>query len=268
MEVDSITSESLEPETASQWGRFAAAVKRGWSKFAIVVSPIGMLLIGLGNYSDAMMLVRTFGTDVFGVFTNQFEYETIGRIHVGNTVGYIEGVVGKPQVSRAIDETTTANYFYSTDYLLTLFYRSDRVAGYTIVSLTEGFTPDVDIQDQEDRPLGEFLFSDVPVPPQGFSVEDSRTIRFYVESLDPGRPGRFVDTYLGNIYYGGAEPPSIVNALYQAEIDGDTESTPRLRTELRSNLRPNLYGRGELGVEQIEASLLTISEMKGYFGYD
>ena len=231
-----------------------------------IVTAIALGFIALGNFSDATLLIRDFGVEVYTWVSNDYEYQVLAGIHVGNTVAYVEEILGYPQVSRTIDDETTANYFFRGEYLLTLFYNSNRVSAYTWVSLDDGFAPEIDLRNGEVQPLGEFSFSTLPLEITGYTLDDSRIVRFYIESLEEGRTAGFLGTYLGRIQYGAFESKNAIAGLYQAEVMGDDEDVDSAKIHLRQEEIPNLYGRGNLPLEQIEKSILSNSEYAGYFG--
>ncbi|UZE95308.1 ETEC_3214 domain-containing protein [Alkalimarinus alittae] len=224
------------------------------------------LVIALGEYTEAVSLINEARENILILFTNDLEYETLGKIHVGNTVAYVEGLVGSPQVSRAIDEDTVANYFYHEKYFLTLFYREDRIAAYVVVPLIEGFQLPVLETDSETFELSEFTYSDYPANPTHYVIDHSKTSSYYMEILDSGRSGLFVNTYIGTTTYGTGDHPKAIADLYEKEVHGSDEEITTLQASLRSNTRPNLFGQGSISLELIEKSLLTAAEFKSYFG--
>jgi hypothetical protein len=235
----------------------------GWWQ---TLTAIGVTFIALGSASEAVFLIRDLYVHVHSMVSNEYEYETLASINVGNTVAYIEDQLGQPQVSRAIDGDTTANYFFSGDYLLTLFYRSGRIEAYTWLSVDNEFTPEVDMRTGVFAPMGAFVFSDMPLEVSTFALDDSRIVRYYIESLEGGRSGGFLNTYLGNVQYGAFAPADSISDLYQAEVVGDDRAARKAASTLRSSGLPNLYGQGNLSLEHIERSVLSNSEFVGYFG--
>ena len=174
--------------------------------------------------------------------------------------------MGSPQVSRAIDAETVANYFYHEKYFLTLFYREDRIAAYLIIPLKEDFQLPVLESDTLSLELSEFTYLKFPANPTHYVIDHSKTSSYYMEILDSGRSGLFVNTYLGNITYGIEGHPHIIGKFYEKEVHASDEDIATLQTTLRSETIPNVYGEGNLGLELIEKSLLTAAEFESYFG--
>lgn len=223
------------------------------------------LVIALGEYTEAVSLINEARENILIQFTNDLEYETLDKIHVGNTVAYIEDLVGSPQVSRAIDDNTVANYFYHEKFFLTLFYREERIAAYLVVPLKDDFQLPVLETENESLELSDFTYSDYPANPTHYVIDHSKTSSYYMEVLDSGRSGLFVNTYLGNVTYGIDEHPTVIADLYEKEVHASDEEIATLQTKLRSNTRPNFFGQGLVELELIEKSLLTAAEFESYF---
>jgi hypothetical protein len=230
------------------------------------VTAVGVAFIALGSASEAAFLLRDMSVEVYSIFSNQYDYDKLAKINVGNTVEYVEDLVGNPQVSRAIDPDTTANYFYTSDYLLTLFYNDERIIAYVWVSLDEDFQPDVVLRSGEKGAVGDFVFADIPLEAKGYTLNDSRIVRYYLENLEGGQAAGLVDTYLGNVQYGAFQSGKDITELYQAEVGGSKANAAAIYKKLREQTRPNLYGRGNLPLEHIEKSVLSSNEFTGYFG--
>ena len=226
---------------------------------------LGIFFIALGSGSDAAFLIRDMYVEVYSVFSNDFEYAALDSINVANTVAYAENILGAPQVSRSIDEDTTANYFFSGEYLLTLFYSHDRIVAYTWISVDDSFTPSVDQANGIIKPLGDFFFADFEQPLKSFAVDDSRIVRYYLEALEGSSRQGFVDTYLGSIGYGAFAPVKSITDLYQAEVVGDLVDEQAAHIRLRQQGAPNFYGQGKISLDAIERSMLSNSEFKIYF---
>lgn len=237
-----------------------------YDKIKTVLLGFLALVIALGEYTEAVSLINEARENILIQFTNDLEYETLGKIHVGNTVTYIEDLVGSPQVSRAIDDSTVANYFYHEKYFLTLFYREKRIAAYLVVPLKDDFQLPVLETENESLELSDFTYSDYPANPTHYVIDHSKTSSYYMEILDSGRSGLFVNTYLGNVTYGIDEHPTVIAELYEKEVHASDEEIATLQTKLRSNTLPNFFGQGLVELELIEKSLLTAAEFESYFG--
>ena len=105
----------------------------------------------------------------------------------------------------------------------------------------------------------------MPIESPAFSVDESRINRYYIESFDAGRTGRFLQTYLGSIEYGTGSVPGELASLYGAETGLSAADSSSVRTELRRRNKPNFYGRGELELGHVIESILTTTEFGAYF---
>ncbi len=234
------------------------------ARVAAIMASIGWLFIALGEFSDATFLLNELRIEIIKRVTNSYEYDVIGKIHVGNTMDFIEGLVGKPQVSRDLGDGLSSNYFFTDKYLLTLIYKEGRVEAFTVLALEEGFAPEVPGLGGEMTALGSFAYAVLPLRPEIYAVDDSRVLSDYLEAIETELPGRFVDLYLGTIAYGIGGTGPEVERLARATVSGSEEQVRAARANLRRKLHPNLFGRGEVALEVIEKSLLSTSEYADY----
>src|SRR5690606_26969816 len=75
-----------------------------WTRFRSIFFAIAATIIALGQFSEAVTLLEGSFVSLQSRLTNTVEYELLNQIHVGNTEGYIENLLGQPQVSKAIDD--------------------------------------------------------------------------------------------------------------------------------------------------------------------
>jgi hypothetical protein len=250
---------SDEPEATTR------GVRGIWGRFSLFIIPVAGLFLTLGEASDATFLLQDMGRSVVELFSNRVEYGTLERIHVGNSTSYVESILGDPQVVRSIDDGVTAKYFHSSKYLLTLFDRDGRVEAFTVLALQDGFSPKVELGGLGSSELGAFAFSDAPAPAHEMAVDHSRTSDYYLESLDSGPSGRFVNIYLGSVGFGSGGASPRIGDLYSALLEDDQSAVAVAQSNLREQGTPNFYGEGELSLESVEASLFTNAEFSNFF---
>lgn len=233
-------------------------------KLKNILVSMAALMIALGEYSEAISLVDDAVEYLQKQFTHELDYEQLQKLNVGNTVAYAESLMGAPQVARMIDEKTSANYFYTEKYLVTLFYRDDRVAAYTIAVLEEGFEPK--ISKQSELAIGEFVFTQYPAKISHYSVDFSKAVAYYLENQSSGSSGMFVENYLGSLEYaaGGVDREQLAS-LYKADVHGTEEEFFAVLEGYRESSYPNFFGQGELSLAEVERGLLTEAEFKNYF---
>ena len=229
-----------------------------------ILVAMAALMIALGEYTEAISLVDDAVEYVQRQFTHDLDYELLAKLNVGNTVAYAEELMGAPQVARVIDEKTSANYFHTEKYLVTLFYRDDRVAAYTITVLDETFHPHISRESQ--LAVGKFTFTEYPAKITSYSVDFSKTVAYYMENQSSGSSGMFVENYLGTLDYaaGGADRNELA-ALYKQDVHGSDDDQHNALQAYRKHSKPNFFGQGELSLQEIERGLLTLGEYKNYF---
>jgi hypothetical protein len=223
------------------------------------------LIVGLAQYTEAAQLIATAVEYFERKLTNNVEYALLDKVHVGNTATYVENLVGSAQVSRVIDEQTTAQYFCDPKFLLTIYFQNERVAAYTVISLAEGFAPSIFAG--ESLRLGGFSYQQFDEELTDSVVDSSKVVRFYLENLTTDRAGMFLENYLGNVEYGSGDlNANALEAHYQANIVGNESEEQTTLKAYRISTKPNLFGRGELPLAKIQKGILTAGEYKTYFG--
>ena len=235
-------------------------------RFKTVMFGILALMIALGEYTEAISLVNDAVAYIQRQYTNELEYELLEKLHVGNTVSYVESFVGSPQGARVIDQQTTANYFDMDKCLLTIFYKQQRVTGYTVLALVEGFAPDTFKVGASAGALGTFKLGDVAAINTDYVVDHSKAASYFVEQFDSGYSGLLTKGFLGNVGYGVNAQTDAIVGLYEQQVYGtDADIAPVLKA-LRNKVQANFYGEGDLTLAMVEKSLMTPAEFSAYFG--
>ena len=236
------------------------------NKFKSSFIAVAAAIMALGQFSEAVTLIEDGIDSLRSRFTTTVEYDLLSSLHVSNTEAYVINLVGDPQVSRKINQDVVANYYYDKKFLLTVFIEDSRVSAYTYVPLISDFTPTIAEYSDGSWDLLVNSYSEFPANPKQYLIDHSKTISYYLENLDSGNAGLFVNNYLGNIAV-TAEPTSqLLVELYDAEVNGSDEDVLSAQTRLRKQEKPNLYGRGNLPIELIQKSILTGAEFSSFFG--
>ena len=226
--------------------------------------PACLFIISLGSFSEAFILVDDFTTLVRTKFSNTVEYETLDTINVGNTTQYIEENIGPPRVIKPVAEGLDANYYFNEKYLLAIFYQDGRVTAYTVVTLEDSLKPELPWD--KTKTLGDNVFADFSSVPDEHRLDVAATNNVYVESIDTGVHGMFLNAYLGSIQYGsGNFNLQGLEALYNTSVYGTEDEIFDDLASYRKSAVPNLYGQGNLTIEQLRLSLLTPAELNNYF---
>jgi len=259
--VEAEVEEEVSEELAER-SRYAESLDR----FKVYFIGIAATIMALGQFSEAVTLIEDGVDSLRSRFTNTVEYGVLSNIHVGNTEAYIEDLIGNAQVSRAIDDEIVADYHYNNKFLLTIFNKDKRVIAYTVIPLVDDFHWEVSNTDEIEWTLQVSTYSEFPANPKLYAVDHSKTASYYIESLDTGRTGLFVNSYLGNVSIGDRSQSMSVIALYNKEVTGTDEEIFTAQTKLRESTSPNLFGAGKLDLELIQKSILTGAEFSSYFG--
>lgn len=231
-----------------------------------VFLPVGVAIISLGSFSEAFILVGDFTDMVISKFSNTVEYEKIERINVGNTQSYVENIMGAAAVEKDIGSEVKAKYYFNEKFLLTTYYKGERVSAYTIVALTDGFAPDLPWSEEHD--LNDITMLQNTDVPSAFSFDSANTNRFFLESAAIELKGLFQSAYIGSVEYGNGEfKTDALDALYKAEVFGSGNSE-QLIADYRTVAVPNFFGEGELEIEIIQKGLLSNGEYLNFFGKD
>ena len=262
-QVEQEVEEEVEEEIA-QHPRYQQAM----NKFKVNLIAVAATIMALGQFSEAVTLIEDGVDSLRSRLTNTVEYNLIADIHVNNTEGYILSLLGEPQVSKQISPGVVANYFHHDKFLATIFIEDQRVVAYTIIPLVDGFTPPVIEQPEFSWTFMENSYVQHPANPSMYAIDHSKITSFYLESLDSGRAGLFVNEYLGNVAIGATEADftNLLVELYQYEVTGSDEEINQAQTRFRENAIPNLVGQGKLDLTDIQKSILTGAEFTSYFG--
>lgn len=233
--------------------------------FNNVLLPVGITTITLGSLSEAFVLVDDFVVWSKTKFSNTYEYELLGQVNVGNTMTYVEDIMGEPAVVKSIDNNIEAKYYFTDKYLLTSYYHGERVSAYTVISLADHFSPNLPWD--KNTALGESELADNTDIPTAYSFDNAPTNRFFIESSDTELKGFFQQAYLGSIEYGkGTIDPVGLENIYKAEVYGSNGESEALIETYRSQAQPNFYGQGELNIDLIQKGLLSNGEFLNFFG--
>ena len=229
-----------------------------------VFIPVCVFVISLGSFSEAFLLVDDFRTMMKSRFSNDFEYETLSEIHVGNTANYVEELLGAPAATKTLEDGVLVNYYINEKYLLSGYFKGDRVAAYTVVAIVDGFSPEMAWYDG--LRLGESSFGKFNDSPQAFTFDNANTNRFFIELSPNELSGFFQNSYLGAVQYGmGEVDQDLLNDLYNSDVFGTEEDTIKKITAFRKQALPNFYGQGELNIEIIQKGLLSNGEFLNFF---
>lgn|SRR5690554_1575065 len=224
------------------------------------VAALSLPVIALGNFSEAVMIVEQGVNRVISTFTNIPEYEDLSYLRSGISREYAREIFGAPQVNRELGEGLNAEYYFHRKYLLTLLVQGSEVAGFTVITLQEGFAPEA--FGEWGGLLGEFTFSELKGLPDDFIADWTKNSAVYLESVNLGGGSLNQKAFAGWVNYGEGVSGGGLPELYQAVLmDEDIESP---RATLRESNRPNLYGWGQVSLNDMRQSILSPADLGHY----
>jgi len=224
------------------------------------VAALTLPVIALGNFSEAVMIVESAIDRAVSTFTNIPEYQDLGYLRSGISLDYAREIFGTPQVRRHLKQELNAEYYFDEKYLLTLLVKSGEVAGYTVISLQEGFAPSVFGEWGGD--LGEFTFAESKGLPGEFVADWTKNSATYLESINLGGGSLNQKAFIGWVNYGDGSSVQGLAELYQSVLlDDDSDE---LRNTLRESTKPNFYGWGNLSLSDLTASILSPTDLGHY----
>lgn len=224
------------------------------------VAALTLPVIALGNFSEAVMIVESAVDRSISTFTNIPEYEDLGYLRSGISLDYARQIFGTPQVSRNIGPELNAEYYFDKKYLLTLLVKTGEVAGFTVISLQEGFAPAV--FGEWGGNLGEFTFAGLKGMPGEFVADWTKNTATYLEIINLGGGSLNRKAFAGWVNYGNGSSIQGLSDLYQSVLVG--ENTEALRGALRESTKPNFYGWGNVSLGDLAASILSPADLGHY----
>lgn len=224
------------------------------------VAALSLPVIALGNFSEAVMIVEDTVDRVVSAFTNIPEYDDLSYLRAGISRDYAREIFGTPQVNRDLGDGLSAEYYFDNKYLLTLLVRSGEVSGFTVISLQEGFSPQA--FDDWGGPLGEFTFAALKGLPGDFLVDWGKNSAVYLETVNLGGNSLNQKAFAGWVNYGAGSEVAGLADLYQSVLTGEESASQR--TRVRESTRPNLFGWGRVGLDDIRQSILSPSDLGHY----
>lgn len=238
-------------------------------RFTELIVSVAAFCIAIGEL-DATFHAADYYYEAFvSEFTDTYDYEKLGKIHVGNTQFYLETLYGKPMVSKDIevgDKKYKIHYYYANKYLLSVFLTKSRITAYTVLNFKDDFHPKVN--SIENKNLGEFTFSEASGLVDYF-IDTSAAMNSFIQVHEYGRRGFFRKYYYGYIDYGADTLQDkaqlvLLSKTAKLEVMGD-EAFEASFSQLQNQFRPNMYGEGEIDLNLIRQGLLSEFEFKSYF---
>jgi len=243
-----------------------------WKKTQTSLMMVAALMISAGQFNDTKDLFSTIYEATLTHFTHSIEYDLINKVHVGSSMDYMKSLVGEPHVIKRskLNSALQFHYYSKEKYHLTLISTDDRLVGYSVFTLKDGFAPKIPFSEE----LGlKTLAQDHKTT--GTYSYDVGNLLYFIESQDLGKEQMFLTLMRGYVEYGATaqENPALMNnkqnvaklieTLDQKAIFAENKKalvTPL--EDIRQTIYPNFYAVTELEPIIIAEALLTRYEFQ------
>jgi len=262
--VDELVEDSLEEQLTS--------APTLWKKVQTSIMMVAAIMISAGQFNDTKDILLSAYEATLTHFTHSIEYDLLDQIHVGSSMDYVKSLVGDPHVLKRskLNSKLKFHYYNEAKFTLTLISEDDRLAGYSIFTLEDGFSPKI--------PFSEFLGTKSLAQAHketGSYSYDIANLLYYTESQDLGKEQMFLTLVRGYVEYGAIAQKNKVSTHYKKRLTKAIEMLDEKATfsenevELieplkivRQSVYPNFYAVTELEPIIISEALLTRYEFQ------
>lgn len=244
-----------------------------WKRVQTTVVMIAALMISAGQWNDTMEVASNLYYVTMANFTNALEYEKIESINVGNSQGYVTELLGEAHVIKPsqLDPAIQFHYYSEEKFALTLLFNGERVAGYSVFTKVDGFTPPVPFSSElgqrslasQNEYFNEFHF-------------DSHNLVYFLEHQSNDQQRAFLNLIQGYVEYGAKLSPqadeqfnqSLTKLLQQLDekltFPESEQQQADMVAPIRKLIYPNYFAVAELPAAIVAESLLSRFEYKMY----
>ncbi len=243
-----------------------------WKKVQTSVMMVAAVMISAGQFNDTKDILESAYEATLTNFTHSIEYDLIEKIHVGSSMDYIKSLVGEPHVLKRskLNSKLQFHYYSEAKYTLTLISEDDRLVGYSVFTVEEGFSPKIPFSEN----LGEKSLAQAHKETGVYSY-DINNLLYYIESQDLGKEQMFLTLARGYVEYGAIAQENKVSKNYKVQLAKVIEKLDEVATfaedekaliapliKVRQALYPNFYAITELEPIIISEALLTRYEFQ------
>jgi hypothetical protein len=243
-----------------------------WKKVQTSIMMIAAIMISAGQFNDTKDILLSVYDATVTNFTHSIEYELIDKVHVGSSMDYVKSLVGEPHVLKRskLNDELQFHYYSEAKYTLTLISADDRLVGYSILTLEDGFSPKIPFSEY----LGEKTLAQA-YGETGVYSYDIGNLLYYIESQDLGKQQMFLTLVRGYVEYGAIAQDQKVGDKYTNRVTKAIENLDKQTTfadneqvliaplkHVRQTLLPNFYAVIELEPMIVAESLLTRYEFQ------
>lgn len=243
-----------------------------WKKLQTSIMMIGIVMITAGQFNDTKDLASSIYEATLTHFTHSIEYDLIDKIHVGSSMAYIKSLVGEPHVLKrsSLNLELQFHYYSKAKYHLTLISKDERLVGYSVYTLKNGFAPNIPFAEE----LGTETLAQAHKKMGTYSY-DIGNLLYFIESQDLGKQQMFLTLMRGYVEYAvtAQESPYLSNNQNKiakllenldnkATFSEDEQALTAPLDNIRQTIYPNFYAITELEPIVIAEALLTRYEFQ------
>jgi len=243
-----------------------------WKKIQTSIIMIAAMMMSAGQWNDTKDLASSLYDATLTNFTHSIEYNLIEKIHVGNSMNYVKSLVGEPHVLKRskLNNKLQFHYYSKAKYTLTLISSDERLVGYSVFTLEDGFSPKIPFSED----LGLKSLSDASEEADTYSY-DIGNLLYYIESQNLGKQQMFLTLVRGYVEYGAIPQVNNITDSYKKELSTIIGNLAEKETfseneqalvaplnNLRKVVYPNYYAITELAPAIVAESLLTRYEFQ------
>jgi len=262
--VDELVEDSLEEHTKS--------APTLWKKIQTSIMMVAAIMISAGQFNDTKDILESAYEATLTHFTHSIEYDLIDKIHVGSSMDYIKSLIGDPHVLKRskLKPKLKFHYYNEAKYTLSLISEDERLVGYSVFILEDGFSPKIPFSED----LGVKSLAQAHKAIGAYSY-DIANLLYYTESQDMGKEQMFLTLVRGYVEYGAIAKEKKASIHYIKQVTEAIETLDEKATfseneielveplqQVRQLIYPNFYGVTELEPIIISEALLTRYEFQ------
>jgi len=262
--VDDLVEESLEEHNTPP--------PSFWKKVQTSIMMVAAIMISAGQFNDTKDIFLSVYEATLTNFTHSIEYDLIEKINVGSSMEYVKSIVGEPHVLKRskVNNKLQFLYYSKAKYTLTLISEDERLVGYSVFTLVDGFSPKIPFSED----LGEKSLASAHKETGAYSY-DIGNLLYYIESQDLGKEQMFLTLVRGYVEYGAIAQDEKVSENYRKQLNKVIENLEDKSTfaendealvvplkKVRQTVFPNFYAVTELEPVIIAEALLTRYEFQ------
>ena len=235
------------------------------AKFRNIAVTIMLLMISMGQWNDTKDVAISAYEEIISRWTNNVQYEKLGKLRIGYSEDYIQTFLGEPQVikSMASLEGGVFSYYSTPKYLLTTATKDSQLLGFSVLAINPDFTSPIVYLNKN---LNENKLNTYLSNTDGYVTDFGNSV-YFLEMSELGRQNMFYDFSIGVLkVLTLPEKASTKIAALNEHLDrGDEPLFEEL--EISPLVSPNYYSVSEFSSEIMHEGILSKYEMHALFAY-